>query len=258
MTAPSLPDGVRTAAAEILLRAARRPLVMLAPTRGRPEAAAELIGAFVGTVGLGTPAASLVLAVDDDDPELEGYLRLGYPWTIVGPRLRLGPTLNALAPLAVSVGAEAVGFLGDDHRPRTLDWDSALVAALRRMGVGVAYADDGFQHDRIPTAVAISADLIDALGWMVPPGMIHLYLDDWWATLGRELGRLAYLPEVLIEHMHPAAGKGEWDDAYHEVNSPQMYAHDGARFQEFLAEEWPTLRTRLHTRLDGMAPRSTP
>lgn len=238
------------ATAEVLYRAAQRPLVMLAPTRSRPRAAAELIGAFAGTAGL-TPAASLVLVVDDDDPDLAGYLELGYSATIVTRRLRLGPTLNAFAPLAVSLGAEAVGFLGDDHRPRTLDWDVALVGALRRMGSGVVYADDGFQHEKLPTAVAISADLIAELGWMVPPGMIHIALDDWWAALGRDLGRLTYLPEVLIEHMHPAAGKAEWDESYREVNSAEMYGHDFARLNDYLMSEWPTTRARLRTRLDG-------
>jgi hypothetical protein len=54
--------------------------------------------------------------------------------------------------------------------------------------------------------------------------------------------------------MHPHAGKGDWDAGYDEVNSGEMYSHDGAVFREFLATEWPALRARLHTRLDGMTP----
>lgn len=230
--------------ASVLAAAACRPLVMLAPTRGRPRAARALVQAFEATQ---SGQASLVLAVDEDDPELPRYLDLDWPDTIVGSRLRLGGTLNLLGPAAVGAGAWAVGFLGDDHRPRTSDWDVEFLAALRGMGSGVVYGDDGFQHENIPTAVAITADLIHALGWMVPPGMVHLYLDDWWKRLGADLDRLMYLPHVLIEHMHPVAGKGEWDPGYAEVNSAQRYAEDGALLERFLATSWPNLRRLLMT-----------
>lgn len=235
----------------VLEGAARRPIVMLAPTRGRPAGAAELVDTFEETTAR-TRQASLVLVVDEDDPELPGYEALGYPGMIVGPRLRLGPTLNRWAPVAVELGAEAVGFLGDDHRPRTRGWDALVLAELRRMGAGVAYADDGFQHERIPTSVVISSRLIALLGWMVPPGMVHLYLDDWWRRLGEDMAALSYLPHVLIEHMHPHAGKGAMDAGYAEVNSAEMYAADGAVFQEYLTQRWPNDRTELRRELWGM------
>jgi hypothetical protein len=39
---------------------------------------------------------------------------------------------------------------------------------------------------------------------------------------------------VIVEHMHPAAGKAEWDEAYRRVNSSAMYEHDSAAFAEWL------------------------
>lgn len=242
----------RVEALSVLRRASIRPVVMLAPTRGRPAGAAELVDAFEETTAR-TRGASLVLVVDEDDPALPRYEALGYPGMIVGPRLRLGPTLNRWAPVAVELGAEAVGFLGDDHRPRTPGWDGLMLAEVRRgSGGAVVYGDDGFQHERIPTAVVIAARLIALLGWMVPPGMVHLYLDDWWKRLGEDMGELRYLPHVLIEHMHPHAGKGVMDAGYAEVNSAEMYAADGAAFQEYLSQRWPNDRTRLRRELWGM------
>ena len=248
-----MPDSSRlaTAAAMIVMsQAAQRELVMLVPTRGRPLALAELIDCWHEVVG---SAGSLVAVIDDDDPCRDAYLNLDWPLTIIGPRLRLGGTLNAMAPLAAEAGAFAVGFMGDDHRPRTAQFDEVLVEALHDLGSGVVYGDDLFQHDRIPTAVAITADLITKLGWMVPPGMIHLRLDDWWAILGSDLGRLVYMPDVIIEHMHPDAGKGRRDAGYDECNSPERWSKDGQRLEDYLRNEWPTTRQRLRYQLNGTA-----
>lgn len=234
------------AADRVLTVACDLPLVVLVPTRGRPHNALSLIEAWQNT---GPEHACLVFAVDDDDPELGRYHALHWPHLIVGPRLRLGGTLNWLAPRAAELGAEVVGFLGDDHRPRTAHWDDALLGALRASGPGVAYGNDLFQAARLPTAVAISGELVHALGFFVPPGMVHLYLDDWWRHLGEALGALTYLPDVVIEHLHPAAGKADVDASYVETNSAAAYQADHRRWQEYLATRWPDDLARLHKAL---------
>jgi hypothetical protein len=64
-----------------------------------------------------------------------------------------------------------------------------------------------------------SSRVINILGRYVPPGLTHLYLDDYWLRLGLELDRIAYLPHVVIEHLHPGAGKADSDAGYAEANS---------------------------------------
>lgn len=221
-------------------------LVVVVPSRGRPDAVAALWEAWRATVG---EVASLVVYVDDDDPLRVDYLA-GPARHVVrcGPRRRLGPTLNQLAP-ELAHRYDAVGFMGDDHRPRTVGWDVRIAAELGRLGAGVVYGDDGFQHDRIPTAVAISSAIIRTLGYMVPPGMMHMYLDDFWRLLGESIGRLSYLPDMFIEHMHPQAGKGVWDDGYREVNASEVFQADRAAFDMFLHGRWPADLNRLRMML---------
>jgi hypothetical protein len=36
--------------------------------------------------------------------------------------------------------------------------------------------------------------------------------------------------DVVIEHMHPIAGKAEWDEGYIRVNDGSMYATDAKSF----------------------------
>jgi hypothetical protein len=70
---------------------------------------------------------------------------------------------------------------------------------------------------------------------MVPPNMIHLYLDNFWMKLGNDLGKLKYIPEVILEHMHPIAGKAEMDQGYLDVNAPEIYSVDLAAFTNYIA-----------------------
>jgi hypothetical protein len=205
-------------------------LVMVCPSRGRPGNIVELTEAWTQTGA----QAHLMVVVDDDDPELDAYLYLDVDLHIICEPRRLGPILNSVMPPIAQHGG-AVGFLGDDHRPRTPGWDKALVDALP----GVAYGNDLFQGRNLPTAVAMSAGIVQALGYFVPPGLMHLYFDDFWLTLGRELGSLTYLEDVIIEHMHPVAGKASWDEGYVRANSMEQFNTDSAAYQRFMTTQWP-------------------
>ncbi len=69
---------------------------------------------------------------------------------------------------------------------------------------------------------------------MVPAPVDHLYCDNAIKDLGLAMDRLRYLPDVLIEHMHPVAGKAESDEQYDRVNSSSQYRKDRERYQNWL------------------------
>lgn len=201
-------------------------LTVLMPSRGRPVQSAEAYDAFLATKLLSD--TEMLIILDEDEPEDYGVL----------PTIRvahdepgMGPALNAA--LAYT-GAEIVGFVGDDHRFRTSGWDVMVTEANARMGGGLVYGDDGFQGPNLPTAVFIDSRITTALGWMSLPGATHLYLDNTWLDLGRHLGRLKYLPDMKIEHMHPVVGKGEWDEGHVRVNAQTVYDHDGAIYRSWV------------------------
>ncbi|MGW0837571.1 hypothetical protein [Streptomyces prunicolor] len=217
-------------------------LTILVPTRGRPANLARLWQAFVATCDMPT---RLVALVDNDDPELaayqaladelhdEPYFRMG-----IGPRLRLGPTLNEVAPKwAQRCGA--VGFMGDDHLPRTVGWDGRYLEELEKLGTGLAYGNDLIQGQAIPTQVAMTSDIILATRCMVPPGMTHLWLDNAWLALGNALGAISYLPDVIVEHLHPIAGRAQWDAGYQECNTDALSSADRAVFEAWQESELP-------------------
>lgn len=214
-------------------------LIVIVPSRGRPQNVARLIEAWKLTTA--TLLASLVVAVDADDPLRPEYERIEMPVfgeLVVGPRQRLGGTLNEIAR-AYTGKCTAIGFMGDDHVPRTTGWELAILGSLQELGAGIVYGNDLLQGEKLPTAAFVTSDIIRTLGWMVPPGLVHLYIDDAWRELGHAMSRLRYMPDVVIEHLHPAASKAAWDDRYAEVNSGAQAAADKAAFDAWTVDRLP-------------------
>lgn len=219
-------------------------LVVIVPSRGRPESAVELAEAFRDTCALNTRP---VFAVDADDPAQPEYwevVKLGLASVIVADSKSMVEALNkratGFAGLEEDLVPFAIGFCGDDHRPRTVGWDKAYIHALRELGTGIVYGDDLLQRENLPTQCAMTSDIIRALGYMAPPTLTHLYVDDFWKSLGEAADCLRYLPDVVIEHRHPIARKAAWDEGYHRVNAPEMYAKDEAAFAEYTRMAFPS------------------
>lgn len=214
----------------------------IVPSRGRPENVERLINHFRVT----KCEADLMICVDTDDPRADEYSALAAHYSLdsswlyfrFGERLRLGGTLNKHALLEAGDYAY-IGFMGDDHRPASFLWDAIMVKNLRDMGnVGFVYGDDLFQGVNLPTAVCMTSNIIRTLGYMVPPTMTHLYLDNFWLELGRACGCIKYLDHVIIEHVHPAAGKAEMDERYSEVNSNEQNSADLRAFNEYKSRKF--------------------
>lgn len=215
-------------------------LVMVVPSRGRPQAVAELARACAATC---TANTVLLVAVDQDDITLDQYTApagttVFFTWSPADSG-HVGAINWATARALEDFAPFAVGKLDDDHRPRTHGWDARLLGALRELGTGIAYANDLLQGERLPTALAMTADIPRALGHFAPAQLRHLYCDDYWRDLGEQAGCLRYLPDVLIEHMHPAGGKAAWDAGYARANAPERYEQDGAAYRAYQAETLP-------------------
>jgi len=211
--------------------------VYLVPTRGRPSNAIRLAMAWADVT---SPSTHLQFILDDDDPELEEYKeKLAHPQVDqfrfgfqIGERRRLGGTLNYWAPKYAN-HFDFIGFMGDDHIPRTPQWDQRLMQSIANHPVGIAYGNDLIHGPNIPTAVLMKSQVIKTLGYMVPPGLVHLYMDNTWKDWGIATDSLVYNGAVVIEHLHPIAGKAEWDDRYREVNAGSVYAADEATYNAY-------------------------
>jgi hypothetical protein len=196
-----------------------RDLLVIVPSRGRPE---RLHVTIEACLSLSEADTDIAVGIDLDDAETYAasfYGELGRRPRVIwyhGARRTLSGWTNYLA--SEHAGRfRAFASLGDDHVPRTQGWDRLLLEALDKLGgEGIAYGNDLHQGNALPTAPVISAGIVEALGWMMLPSAEHMFVDNAWRDLGMGAGCLAYVPEVVIEHVHPDAGKAGNDVTYEE------------------------------------------
>lgn len=217
-------------------------LCVIVPSRGRPESVARVVQAWNETHAWND--ARLVFVIDADDPRYAEYFEhhasppeLGacVYITTMDEWKPLVPKLNEAARLAAE-NFKYVAFMGDDHLPRTDGWTEAFISNLGDLKTGIVYGDDGYQGQRLPTHWAMTSDIVRSLGRMVPAPVDHLYCDNAIKVLGQGADCLRYLPDVLIEHMHPMAGKAESDAGYERVNAPVQYRKDELAYLRWIAD----------------------
>lgn len=213
-----------------------RDLLIITPSRGRPQRLREMLDAVFATAEADTDVA---VAIDDDEPadySPAWQVKHNRVMWFTGHRNTLSRWTNRLA-LDPDIGGKyrALASLGDDHIPRTPGWDRLLLEAIDQMGgTGIAYGDDTIMGERLPTAPVISRDIVYALGWMCEPSLRHMFVDNAWGDLGREAGCVAYVPEVVIEHCHWCVGKSALDATYAETEVQKE--PDRALYENWKAE----------------------
>jgi len=219
-------------------------MAIIVPSRGRPDNIKALIESMRKTI----TSDQLWVVCDSDDQELAGYQALGIENLLIFDRIQKGmarPLNLAVRYILKNHSIEHFAFLGDDHRPRTIYWDQDFRKVLDQ-GIGVVYGNDLFQSENLPTAVGMHGTIVRELDGMVPEGLLHLYLDNFWKQIGIDIGALTYLPETIIEHMHPLAGKAQVDQGYIDVNAPEIYSADKIVFDAYMdSDEYRDLVRRL-------------
>ena len=212
-------------------------LVVITPTRGRPQQLRDMADAVYANAG---GDVQIVVGLDVDDPA--DYETLMHPDIVVyrGERNSLCGWTNYLAQRVLDGPnpPRYLASLGDDHLVRTTGWDHKLIEAIESLdGPGFAYGNDLLQGKSMPTAWVASAEIVRALGWMMPPSCQHMYVDNAILELGNATARIVYRPDVVIEHLHPLAGKADWDESYQQSNATVRYRHDKAAYEAWRTEQ---------------------
>lgn len=125
-----------------------------------------------------------------------------------------------------------IGLLGDDNVPVTPRWDAHCVATIR--GYNFVSTDDGWQAPRRAAGATIwSKELVALTGYIFPPGLKHLYIDDIWETIGRLADNWHILMDVLVEHRHVNRGMAASDETHTIAYSEERWASDREVYMEW-------------------------
>lgn len=236
-------------------------VVALCPTRENPDGAREMIRSFYATIH--RLNSDVVLVVDQDDPYLNQYLAIPeeFRWVeVTAGQVRRhemvqvmvveGGSLTKATNEAVARMWDSdaiVGHVGDDHRFRTPGWDTRIRDILLE-APGVVYAWDGFRS-AWASAWWTNMKIIRTLGWLAVPGSMHLTIDDVFMDIGAGIGRLTFLEDVLIEHLHPASGKVAWRPIVQSHYKKDRRAKEEANLARYRAEDFANDINRLQEAL---------
>ena len=207
-------------------------------TRSRPANCARFINAWKETQA-STP---VYVRLDQCDPNLEELTSLDWPKEFT---INIGPREGCRAAYTEAYnlhGNESwYGMLADDLVPKTPHWDRLLIEQAGTKSI--SYPNDLGGKPRLPTHPVIAGDLVRAVGWFGFPLVQHLFVDTAWKVIGERLGCLHRMPEVIVEHMHPAWNKADGDLVYKE--SVQRSAGDREKFNQWVEFTVPNLIERL-------------
>lgn len=208
-------------------------MIVLCPSRNRPANARRAMESARDTASDPAGYRFLVL-VDHDDPQLPEYQSLGLDVMPVAP----GGYVSALNQAATALADQAsiIGAYQDDLVWRSPGWDVRVRETLATPGI--AYGDDLLQGEHHPTAVFMSTAIVKALGWLALPTIWHQWADDVWKALGNAAGCLRFMPDVVIEHIHPANGKAPMDPGYERVFGANEGASERATSDYYAFHAW--------------------
>lgn len=131
-----------------------------------------------------------------------------------------------------------ISGVDDDTFVTTDAWDLLLTLPLKAKGYGVSWGNDTIQNGRVPTKFTVTVNIIKALGFILPKGLIHLFGDDFLARLGKELNSAHYAPNVMLEHHHWLNKKAEMDETYMQSAAAETWAHDEVLYNAYMTGDF--------------------
>lgn len=212
----------------------------LCPTLKRPERLAELAVSWVRH----SPETELLVRVWKDDPKKDEYFSIEWPetWQLFeSDKLGAGETLQEM--WLMRPDAPFYGFIGDDIVLRT----PAGLERLEAMAGDwfIAYPNDTLQRHRLCTHFCVGGRLTNVLGWLVPGGIQHGYMDVPLMNIGLNTGLLRYCPDVIFQHKHFLVEYSKFDEVYAEMydeggqlRESERVLDDRKRLEEYYAKHF--------------------
>jgi len=207
-----------------------KPLAIVCPSRGRPEALHTMIA-----TALTTSRADVLIYNDVDDLAAywDSWSHLEYKdrvFTVIGAPVGRVGAVNALAH---SFGETYRMFLvtADDCTFTRKGWDAEVIAAMDAFGddIGCVHlaSDNGLPHVNFP---CVSRRWIETLGWLECPRLKNFCVDTVIEVLAIALNRITQIaPEAVVHHVVRR-------DGYQEAARADVYEFLAYITQDFAAD----------------------
>ena len=193
---------------------------ILTPTRNRPNNCDRFIKSLYETTQY-TGTLELLFYVDNDDPAKDIYKEIEERWQnnfwrvefVIGEPMSVSKSWNIIAEKSLG---DIMIMGNDDLVYKTVRWDSKLMARLLELDnpYYLSWFNDGINGNRHCAFPIITREWYDTLGYFSPGIFNFGYNDTWVYDIAKRVGKLNYMDEILVEHLHFSVGKSNMDDTY--------------------------------------------
>ena len=193
---------------------------ILTPTRNRPNNCDRFIKSLYETTQY-TGTLELLFYVDSDDPAKDIYKEIEERWQnnfwriefVIGEPMSVSKSWNIIAEKSLG---DIMIMGNDDLIYKTVRWDSKLMARLLELDnpYYLSWFNDGINGNRHCAFPVITREWYETLGYFSPGIFNFGYNDTWVYDIAKRVGKLNYMNEILVEHLHFSVGKSNMDDTY--------------------------------------------
>ena len=193
---------------------------ILTPTRNRPNNCDRFIKSLYETTQY-TGTLELLFYVDSDDPAKDIYKEIEERWQnnfwrvefVIGKPMSVSKSWNIIAEKSLG---DIMIMGNDDLVYKTVRWDSKLMARLLELDnpYYLSWFNDGINGNRHCAFPVITREWYETLGYFSPGIFNFGYNDTWVYDIAKRVGKLNYMNEILVEHLHFSVGKSNMDDTY--------------------------------------------
>ena len=193
---------------------------ILTPTRNRPNNCDRFIKSLYETTQY-TGTLELLFYVDSDDPAKDIYKEIEERWQnnfwrvefVIGEPMSVSKSWNIIAKKSLG---DIMIMGNDDLVYKTVRWDSKLMARLIELDnpYYLSWFNDGINGNRHCAFPVITREWYETLGYFSPGVFNFGYNDTWVYDIAKRVGKLNYMNEILVEHLHFSVGKSNMDDTY--------------------------------------------
>lgn len=197
-------------------------ITVICPSRERPRQAKMLFESFMDTRT--SDNVRLHFALDETDTTADRYPP---GWKRYNSRSAPEALNKAFFGNADIFNGKYVSALCDEQRFITQGWDELVLAALDEQGGGMVFPNDLINPGTMPANPYISSVIPLAVGYFAYPECHVNYYDNVWKALGEGVGKIRYLPDVVVQHLSMP----------HKVDNSEAIADDRKAYQRWVRDQ---------------------
>lgn len=226
----------------------RAKILVKFPTRQRPARFIETLSLY-RTLANSPEDIQYIITCDEDDPTMNNpQMRKHLSW-LDNTEVHFGKSKTKIEACNADVpqsGWDILVLASDDMLPRRHGWDDEIRMDMKyhfKDFDGVINYHDGHQRDKINTLPVMGINWYKRFGYIYNPAYVTMYCDTELTEVSRMLNREVYIPQMIIEHMHPYNGDVPFDELYTRNNNASA---DARLYQARRAKNFFIPRVVIH------------